>query len=233
MNQCESQLTKPYSKGEYNKIIDGEQWIRLTEGCPNKCSYCNESFENPEYKVFEIPEIKTNKVKILDMNLLCHKEALEIIKELGRRKVNGKVIYYELTCGIDYRFLTQELAVALRQSRFKTIRLAWDWDFILQKKIKFSTQLLLNAGYSPQDITIFMICNWKISYEDNLRKLDLCKVWNFKVADCWFDNQTSPNIKPIHWKEEQIVDFRSKARKHNQLVNFRIDPQLKGVKSDK
>ena len=58
-------------------------------------------------------------------------------------------------------------------------------------------------------------------------KLDLCKVWNVKVADCYFDNQLSPNIKPIHWKEDKIKTFRRKCRKHNQLVNFKIDPEYK------
>jgi len=219
--------SKPYSKGEYNKFDDQEQYIRLSEGCPNGCPFCRESTENPELKVYEIPELVRNTVKILDMNLLAHPEALEIIQELGRRRVNGKVIYYELLCGIDYRFLTQEIAVALKQARFKNIRLAWDYGFNLQRFIKKSTAFLINSGYSPKDIMIFMICNWKITYTDNLRKLDLCKVWNFKVADCYYDNQLSPNIKAIHWGVEQIKDFRKKVRKHNQLINFRIDPEEK------
>jgi hypothetical protein len=50
------------------------------------------------------------------MNLLCHKEALDIIKFLGDQKVNNKVVYYELLCGIDYRFLTQEIANALKKA---------------------------------------------------------------------------------------------------------------------
>jgi len=225
---CEADMSKPYSKGSYNKFNDKEQWIRLSEGCPNKCPYCRESFENPDLKVFEIPELVRNEVKILDMNLICHPEALETIKELGRRKVNNKVIYYELLCGVDYRFLTQELATALRQSRFRNIRLAWDFSFSLQKIIKEKTQLLLNAGYSPKDIMIFAICNWKISYEENLKKMDLCKVWGFQMADCYFDNQLSPNIKSIYWSEDQIKSFRSKVRKHNQLVNFKIDPEQAG-----
>ena len=225
--KCEADRSEPYAKGKYNKLDDQEQWIRLSEGCPNKCPYCRESFENPEFKVFKIPEIKRNKVKILDMNLLCHKEALKIIKDLGMKRVNGKVVYYELLCGIDYRFLTQEIAIALKQSRFKKLRIAWDWGFSLQKEIKKKIYYLLNAGYSRKEIMIFMLCNWKIAYEENLRKLDLCKVWNFLVADCYFDNQLSPNIKPIYWKAEQIKDFRSKVRKHNQLVNFRIDPEVK------
>jgi len=223
---CEADRSKPYAKGEYNKFDDQEQWIRLSEGCPNGCPYCREGIENPEIKVFEIPEIVRNKVKILDMNLLCHQEALEIIQELGRRKVNGKVVYYELLCGVDYRFLTQELAVALKQSRFSNIRIAWDFSFSLQKKIKEAIKLLLNAGYSPKDVMIFIICNWKTTYEENLKKMDLCKVWNVQMADCYFDNQLSPNIKPIHWTEEQIKEFRHKVRKHNMLVNFGIDPEL-------
>lgn len=224
---CEADRTKPYSKGKYNKVIEDEQQIRLSEGCPNKCPFCRESWENPELITFEIPEIERNKVRISDMNLLSHPESLEIIKELGRRKVNKKVIYYELLCGIDWRFLDQEKAVALRQSRFKNIRLAWDFALDYQYKIKDAIQLLLNAGYSTKDITIFVICNWKTPYEDNLRKMDLCKVWGVKMADCYFDNQLSPNIKPIYWTEEQIKDFRAKVRKHNQLVNFGIDPELK------
>ena len=229
--QCEADRSKPYSKGSYNEIRSEEQQIRLSEGCPNKCPFCRESWENPKLKVFEIPEIVRNKVRISDMNLLCQKGSLEIIKELGRRKVNNKVIYYELLCGIDWRFLDQEKAVALRQSRFKNIRIAWDYSFSLfQKDIRKAIELLKNTGYKTgkhSDIMIFMICNWKTTYKENLRKLDLCKVWNVLVSDCYFDNQVSPNIKPIHWKEEQIKDFRKRVRKHNQLINFGIDPEPK------
>ena len=67
-----------------------------------------------------------NEVLIYDMNLLCKPEALSIIKELGQKGVNKKVVYYELVCGIDFRFLTLEIARALKASRFRNIRLAWD-----------------------------------------------------------------------------------------------------------
>lgn len=226
-NICEASNEKPYAKGPYNVLDENEQWIRLSEGCPHGCPFCREKYENPELIVYEIPEIVRNKVKILDMNLLCHEESLKIIEELGRRKVGGKVVYYELICGIDYRFLTTELAVALKQARFKDIRVAWDGPFELQKEIKNKTQLLLNAGYARKDIMVFMICNWKIPYEENLRKMDLCKIWNFKIHDGYFDNQLPPNVKPLYWTEEQIKDFRIKTRKHNHLVNFGIDPELK------
>jgi hypothetical protein len=214
-------LSKPYNYGPYNKFDKKEQWIRITEGCPHNCPFC---FEPREFKIFGIPNIVRNKVKIMDMNLLAKPEAQGIIEKLPS-VVNGQLVEYELICGIDYRFLTRIIAMALKQSRFKNIRIAWDWGYEQQIKIGQALKELVRAGYRSRGITIFMICNWKIHYQENIKKLDLCKVWNVKVADCYFDGQVR-KIKAIHWTTEQIKDFRRRVRKHNQLVNFRIDPEI-------
>ena len=216
--------SKPYSYGSYNKYNDSEQWIRITEGCPHNCPYCREP---TEFKIFGIPDIVRTKVKIMDMNILAKPEALELIKELGSKRVEGKVIHYEFICGIDYRFLTLELAQALKDSRVINIRIAWDWDIKDQYKLKDALHKLFKVGYKSDSITIFMICNWKIPYSTNILKLDLCKVWNVKVADCYFDNQIMPHVVPLFWKEDEIRSFRKSVRTHNQLVRFKIYPELK------
>lgn len=223
----EVQLTKPYSLGSYNVVKGDEQWIRLTEGCPNQCPFCAEPLEQ---KIFSIPEIVTNKVKIIDMNLIAKPESFKILMNLPM-KANKKFVHYELTCGIDYRFLSEDQAKMLWAKHFDNPRIAWDLGLDQQYKIKDCIDLLKSVGYHSKSIMVFMICNWRTTYEDNLRKLDLLKVWNVKVGDCWFDNQLSPNIKPIHWTEEQIKDFRRRCRKHNQLVLFGIDPELKVSKN--
>lgn len=151
---------------------------------------------------------------------------MDIIRELGEKKVNGKVVYYELTCGVDYRFMNQEKADALYKNRFQNIRIAWDGRFTEQKKIKSVVDMLIKAGYKSNDIMVFMLCNWKIPYIDNLAKMDLCKVWRVKIHDAYFDNQLPPDVKPIHWNINNILDFRAKVRKHNQIVNFGIDPEI-------
>lgn len=220
-------LAKPkvkYSYGSYNKFDEKEQWIRITEGCPHNCPYC---YEPQEIKVFGIPEIVRNDVKIMDMNLLCKPEALDIIKELGFKRVDKKVVYYELLCGIDYRFLTQEIANELKKNRFRNIRIAWDWFMRDQYAIKDAINKLIKAGYRNNDIMVFMICNWKIPFKMCCEKLDLCKVWNVKVADCYYDNQVFPDVIPLYWTDKQNREFRKKVRKHNQLVNFKIDPEVK------
>jgi hypothetical protein len=224
-------LAKPYSRGFYNKYDDKEQYVRLTEGCPNNCEYCYETKECGVIPIYlknpKDLEIVRNKVKIMDMNLLYKDKALSIIKELGSKRVNGKVIYYELMCGIDWRFMTQELANALKENRFNNIRFAWDHSINQQMKIKDCLKMLLKAGYKAKDLCCFIICDWQISYEDCLKKLDLLKIWNVQVSDCWYDNVVSPNFQLNYWTLEQCKDFRKRCRKHNQMIIFGIDPELK------
>jgi len=227
-----SPVSVNYNYGPYNKVKGDKQWIRITEGCPWNHEYCYEPIEN---KVFGIPEIVRNKVGVMDMNLLCKPEALDIIKELGEKQVDGKVVHYEMLCGIDYRFLTPDIAQALYDARFgafnkngewyRSMRFAWDMEFDEQDKIRGTIKILTDAGYKNEELMVFMICNWRIPYSTNLRKLDLCKVWGVKVADCYYDNQVGPQFIPLHWTLDQIYDFRRKARKHNQMIRFKFDPQ--------
>lgn len=215
-----------YNKGPQNIITDEYQVIRLSEGCPHHCNWCYEWKEiGDNWKIFPLPEIVRRDVRMTDMNLLAKKESLDIINQFRDIRVDGKVVYPWLVCGIDYRFLTVELATALKHNRFVNIHIAWDWRYSDQKKIKNAVNCLRKVGYN--EVSIFMICNHPaVSYKENLKKLNLCKYWGCKVNDCWFDNQTSPNIKAIGWDLLDIRAFRKAVRKHNHIVNFGIDPEL-------
>lgn len=214
-----------YSRGEQNIITDSYQVIRLSEGCPHKCPWCREWKEiGDNWKVFPIPEIVRRDIRITDMNLLAKPEALGLIQAFKDIRVDGKVVYPWLVCGIDYRFLTPELAKALKDSRFKNIHIAWDWRYSDQFKIRNAFNCLKKAGF--KEMSCFMICNHPaVSFIENMEKLELCKYWNVSVKDCWFDNQTSPDIKPVGWDEKQIIKFRHAVRKHNQYVMFGADPE--------
>lgn len=215
-----------YSYGPYSKIKGSKQWIRLSQGCPWNCPWC---YEPQEFEIYDIPEIKTNDVGIIDMNLLCKPEALQILKDLPVN--NGNKIEYEFICGIDYRFLTSEIAQELRKHHFKRIRLAWDWFYKDQLKIKDALKILYNVGYKPEDLIIFMICNHpSISFEECVSKLDICKIWNVKVADCYYDNQTKifKKFVAIGWTHDEARMFRRMVRRHNRLVNWKIDPSILG-----
>jgi len=212
-----------YDNPQYVKVIGDIQRIELHRGCiwAKEHDYCWEPFENTDYLV---PEIVRNKVQILDMNFLQRKNVLDTIRYLGLQRVKGKVVRYECVCGFDFRFLTQEIADTLKDARFENIRLAWDGPFSDQIKIKEAIGRFLKSGYKPKDIMLFMIVNWRIPKTECERKLDLMKVWNVKVCDCCYDGGYKYHV-PEYWTEQKIVEFRAKCRKHNQLVNFGIDPE--------
>jgi len=220
-----------YGKPQYNYVKGNIQRIELHRGCPWQHEYCYEPKINED---FPIPQIIKNHVQILDMNLLARKDALEIIKELGKKKVSctslgiirEKVVYYEAVCGFDYRFLTQEIAIALKQSRFFNIRMAWDGSIKNQYRIKDVLGMFLKADYKPKQIMFFMIVNWKIPKEECERKLDIMKVWNVKVCDCCYDGGYK-YATPTDWTAKELKEFRAKCRKHNQIINFGIDPEVK------
>lgn len=220
-----------YSVGAFNDSTWQFQAIRLSEGCPHKCDWCYEwRIIGKNWKVFDIPRIIRNDVHILDMNFLAKPECIDLMKRLGQIKYDNKGVYYWLVCGIDYRFLTQEISDLLKVNRFVKIHIAWDGSYKDQKKIKNAIKILRKSGH--RNLSLFMICNHKfISYEENLQKLNLCKYWNIKVNDCWFDNQVSPHIKPVAWTIDQIKSFRKQVRKHNQFIVFGIDPELKDCKN--
>jgi len=210
-----------YGKPQYNYTRGERQRIELHRGCPRGHEYC---YEPKIHEDFPIPFLEKNYVEILDMNMLARKGVLALIRELGERKVDGKVIHYEAVCGFDFGFLTQEIADALRQARFVKPRLAWDGPFEEQYQIKDAIKKLLKAGYRAKETSLFMIVNWKISYEVCLRKLELMKVWNVKVCDCCYDGGYR-FATPAYWTAIQLRDIRRRCRRHNLMVNFGIDPQ--------
>ena len=225
MQEILTEKKRQYSYGSYNKSNDTEQWIRITEGCPHNCAYC---YEPQEIKVFDVPEIVRNKVKIMDMNILVPQKDPSKLLSLLPRTLKGRFVRYEFICGIDYRFLNQQIADQMKLKHFERVRIAWDWWYKDQLKIKDGLNLLYNAGYKPEDIIIFMICNWNIPYDECVKKTDLCKVWNVRIADCYYDNQTNIFKKfiPIGWTTKEAHSFRKSIRKHNQLVNFKCDPEI-------
>lgn len=206
---------------QFNNLKDGVQRIKLSEGCPHLCPYC---YEDNKLKVFPIPELKGGTIKILDMNFLWQHNIIERINQLADMRIRGQ--FFEAVCGFDFRFMTQEIAYALKKAKFINIRIAWDWNLNDQYKIKDVLNMFFKAGYKPNSIGIFMIVNWKIPLNVCDLKLDLLKVWNVGVCDCCFDGGYSIAI-PEYWTQSQIDYFSAKCSLHNQMIRFKIYPELK------
>jgi len=228
---------------QINKIANGIQWIEVNRGCKRGCAFC---YADTNYKVFDVPEIISNKVMIIGEGFLYDPKVKEKIIELGQKRVNGKVIYYGLNQGIDFRLLDKEIAELLSENRFgilnskyrwyKGMKFAWDGIQTHEKLTKETIDLLVSVGYKRKFIQVFVLINWKIPYDVCIYKLSKLKEWGVKIDDCtWNSNKRDlrNRIKTntwnnLYWTMEQYRNFRAKSRKHNQLVLFDgYDPKKK------
>lgn len=224
------------SKIDYPQVdrIDenGTQWIEVNRGCKRGCSFCHAS---PDYRTFPIPPIRSNIVQIIGEGFLYDPDIIEKIQKLSEQKVNGKVVYYGLSQGVDFRLLTPDIAFDLSHGRFgiinnkgnwsKGLRFAWDLGMEQLELVCQTIQTLKSVGYKTNRIQVFVLVNWKISYEVCLQKLEVLRDFGVKIDDCTWET-TKREMKPMEWTLRELKQFRRKARKHNQLITFNgYDPE--------
>jgi hypothetical protein len=108
---------------------------------------------------------------------------------------------------------------------FSLVAIVW-WVALALNRAD-DVDMLVKVGYKPKEIMTFMQANHsRATFAECCLKLDLCKVWNIKVCDCYYDGQIGSKILPVFWSGPEINAFRKKVRKHNQIVNFGIDPEV-------
>lgn len=215
-------------KGHQVNYIDkkGVQHIELNRGCKRNCIFCH---ADPDYKVFPVPEIKSNLVQIIGEGVLYDPEINQKIIGLGEKRVHNKVIYYGISQGVDLRLLTREQAELLCMYRFglinkkakwyKGIRIAWDWGRKQEELVYKTIEMLVNVGYKRNKIIVFMLVNWKIDFKTCLYKFKKCQEWGVKVDDCTWEC-TKRNFIPLHWTVKEYKTFRRMVRQHDIDVNL-------------
>ena len=150
---------------------------------------------------------------------------------------------FESQSGFDGRLLEKkpELANLLKKARFQNVRIAWDNGLEDKHSVRKQIDILVQAGYASKDVSIFMIYNFVIPYEDMLKKIESCREWGVQITDCRYrpldidyDNY-NPHMRHgqpfgmyyIHektgWTDEKTRDLRSKVRRHNIWVRYAKD----------
>ena len=117
-----------------------------------------------------------------DNNLIANPHIKTILSEISEYKLPDKSkVHCESQSGLDGRLLIKDPEIAVfKKTRFLHPRIAWDGLYRLWPKIKEQIQVLKNAGYSTDDIFIFMLFNHDFSYEEMRLKLEACRRWRVK-----------------------------------------------------
>ncbi len=204
---------------QVNYVKEGIQYIELNRGCKRQCEFC---WSDPNYKVFPVPKIESNYVQIWGENILYDPDIKEKIIKLGEQRVNKKVVYYGLGQGVDYRLIKKDMIKLLSENRiglinnkknwYKRIKIAWDLGIEEEGKIKSIIDLFRSCGY--RYVGIFVLVNYKVSFDDCLYKLAKIKQWNCGVDDCPHDC-TKRQFIPTYWEEKRYRMFRALCRDHN------------------
>ncbi|WXG45706.1 MAG: Fe-S oxidoreductase [Candidatus Atabeyarchaeum deiterrae] len=209
------------------------QIIHSTRGCLRQCKFCYTWKLEPKRtsKKSIKRELCSNRLVFYDNNLLMNEHIDELLTEISGLKYKGRVVRCESQSGFDGKILEQrpELAVALKKARFDSPKIAWDWGYDEFERIKKQLDILVNASYHAEEISIFMIFNWDIPFVEMEKKRLKCWEWKVQITDCRYrpvsqlhDNfdfyypQTSKDyfIHPS-WSDAEVKQFRRNVRRQN------------------
>lgn len=218
----------------YGLIDSDVQIIFSTRGCVRKCSFCGTHLIEPKYtyKKSIKNEIVKKKIVFYDNELLANPYIKDILKELIELKQSRKISYVESQSGFDGRILLQhsELGQMIKDAGFQNPRIAWDYSFSDADNILKQIKILEEAGYRRKSISIYMIFNWDIPFNEMEKKRAKCFEWGVQITDCRYRpiDITSDNYNPhkksqtnedyyIHplWTDEQNRMFRRHVRRTN------------------
>lgn len=220
-NKDEDKPNITYHDEFYNVVRDDEQWIRLSDGCFRSCWNC---YCPKDKKFYPIPTLERNKVRFIDMNFLyVYPDPVKTIEDLGKIRVNNKVVHYHFLCGLDFTLFNDDIILALKKSRFgrfnnkgkwiNGLQIAWDRGIVEKDLFISAIKIMREVGY--KNIACLMLCNGRIPYLECLSKLLVLKDLRIQIQDCWYDNQKRGSVVPIYWTKEQCDIFGKLCRAHN------------------
>ncbi|MFW9880420.1 MAG: radical SAM protein [Candidatus Thorarchaeota archaeon] len=229
------------------------QIIHTSRGCVRKCSFCGTWIIEPKFKsrknIFPLIEDGLKKglrnLVFYDNNLFYNPHMENILKELIELRKHKTIGWCESQSGFDGRVLLKkpDLAALLKKAGFRNPRIAWDWGYSQWPEIKKQLDVLVNAGYNRNSITIFMIYNWDLDFREMEKKRIKCLEWGVQISDCRYRplNQLHDYYKPLrdqndgkayhineNWTDAEVKQFRKNIRRQNICIrqNFKFHSKL-------
>lgn len=246
--KCDDVILGPIYEAEklypaYDLVDVDYQIVHTSRGCVRQCKFCGTYIIEPEWKCKKSikKEIKKKKIIFYDNNLLANPYIKNILNELIELKQNHEISYVESQSGFDGRILRKhpEIAKMLKKAGFKNPKIAWDYNLKQAPKIKEQIDLLISGGFKAKEISIFMIYNYDLDYNEMEKKRVQCAKWGVQITDCRYRplDQTFDEYSPyktkgqtnkdyyIHpnWTDKEIRKFRRNIRRHNICMRHEVD----------
>ncbi len=156
--------------GLYPDITKDTAYGFLSRGCPRHCEFCIVGDEEGlrSVKVADLSEFWRGQkyIKLLDPNLLCCKDRLELLDQLADSRA-----YVDFTQGLDIRAMNPDVIDRINRIRLKEIHFAWD-----NPKQDLRTEFSYYAGaakHKPHGDfgTVYVLTNFNSTIEEDLYRI--------------------------------------------------------------
>lgn len=227
----------------YDLVDVDYQIIHTTRGCIRRCKACGVYDIEPIWSCKKSikDEICKKKIVFYDNNLLANEYIEDILNELIELKKDKKISYIESQSGFDGRILIDNpyLANLIKEAGFKNPKIAWDGPLSDKDSIYKQISILCDAGFNAKDISVFMLYNHELPYEELEKKRVKCFDMGVQITDCRFRplNSIKDDYNPrkhtgqtskdyfIHpnWTDIAVRKFRRNVRRHNICIRHDVD----------
>lgn len=186
----------------------------LTRGCPRHCKFCivGDKEGLRSVKVADLSEFWRGQkyIKLLDPNLLCCRERLDLLEQLADSKA-----YVDFTQGLDIRAINPDVIERINRIKLKEIHFAWD-----NPEQDLTTDFAYYAGaakHKPHGRfgTVYVLTNFGTTMEENLHRI-------YTLRDLGYDPYVMVYDKPNAPK-----DIRRLQRWCNNRVIFKSCPDFR------
>lgn len=201
----------------YPELTKDTAYGFLSRGCPRHCEFCvvgdKEGLQS--VKVADLSEFWRGQkyIKLLDPNLLCCRERLDLLEQLADSKA-----YVDFTQGLDIRAINPGVIERMNRIKLKEIHFAWD-----NPEQDLTTDFAYYAGAAKHNPhgrfgTVYVLTNFGTTMEENLHRI-------YTLRDLGYDPYVMVYDKPNAPK-----DIRRLQRWCNNRVIFKSCPDFRDYK---
>lgn len=206
---------------DYELYPHKEAYNVTSRGCIRKCGFCivpeKEGRIRQVATIGEIVKPDSDKLVLLDNNLLASPKAIDSLKEIIERKLKVNI-----NSGIDIRLVTEENAALLAKVDFYTLSfnsryLTLAFDHIgYESAVRRGVEALNKAGIPSYKLQCYVLIGYDSTPEDDLERVNILR--SLKVSPFAMPYVKTPYTKAFSrwvnyhvYKACEFKDYRSGA----------------------
>lgn len=180
----------------YPELTKNTAYGFLTRGCCNNCDFCLVSKKEGicSLKVADLSEFWRGQknIVLLDPNILACKDRISLLQQLIDSK--AKIDFCQ---GLDARFITEEVALLLKQIKVKMFHFAFDFmrnEKAIVKGLKTFVDVLGYDENKSRNCYVYVLTNYNTTFEEDMYRIKLIQECGLAPDVRIYRKGTAPRI---------------------------------------